>query len=340
MPPKPVSINKNGEDDPRITPWNETPAPTMGHRPRGRGLRDWLVLGMAFLLLVYVLSFLLLSVSGTAPSKERAGFFTQKGNAAWIPIQGEISSTSGSGETGYLEIVQALDDAENDPSVELIFLDIDSPGGSVVASKQIVAKIREMDKPILAWIGEVGASGAYYIASASDYIVTDEDSITGSIGVISMLPNISVLLDKIGISIEDISTGDLKGVGSPFNELTDEEKSIFQELVDEAFASFVSDVKEFRGEKLDAVAFETILDGRILSGRQALKIGLIDQTGTREDALVKAGEIMEIEGKPTLVPFIEKSFSLSELLFSAGASFGKGIQSSIHNNTVAGIEAK
>jgi protease-4 len=333
---------KAGEEkDPHLTPWEEeekSPSPHPMRKSRERGLRDWLALGMAVLLVVYIVSFLFAGVS-SSPGKSN-GFFVGGGNVAWIPIQGEISPQSGNGSTGYLNVIAALDAAENDSSVSVVFLDIDSPGGSVVSSKQIVSRIRKMEKPAVSWIGELGASGAYYIASASDYVMADSDSITGSIGVISRQPNVKELMDKLGIKMEDITTGKLKGIGSPFNELTDEEKQVFQVLVNQAFESFVSDVKEFRGEKLDAPKFDAVLDGRILSGKQALEIGLVDETGTREQAIQKAGKMGEIEGEPHLIPFIEKEFSLADLFFSAGASFGKGIRTSWDTEEKTAIEAK
>ncbi len=330
--------NPEWEKDPHVTPWQEerVPGPSpQTRKARQRTLRDWVVLGSAVLLLMYVVGFLLMGFS-SSPSPSGSGpkgnFFSISPNLALIPIQGEIVSGGGSGTVPYSEIVDALDRAENDASIDGIFLDIDSPGGSVVASKQIVAKIRKSKKPVIAWIGELGASGGYYIAASSNYVLADADSITGSIGVISTHPNVKELFEKIGITMTNIKTGDLKDNGSPYKDMTEEEKQLFQDLVNQAFDGFVKDVKSFRGEKLNPLKFDSILDGRIVSGRQALEIGLIDQIGTREEAITKAGELTGMEGNPTLTTMIEKPFSLSDLFFSSGVQFGKGFQSSISSN--------
>lgn len=329
------SSGGGGERDPKITPWMDdevletTPSPHS--RTRGRSMRDWIVLGLAFFLMFYVALFLVGGFSSSSSNSSPSSGFSFGGasDVAIIPIQGEITSYSSKDTTGFPEIISALEEAEADPAVGVILLDIDSGGGSVVASKQVVAKIRTLEKPVMSWIGDVGASGAYYIASSTDYATADADSITGSIGVISMQPSIEELMQKIGVKMNTVKTGELKDIASPFNEFTDEEKQILQAIVDEAFESFKSDVRSFRGEKINPTLFEEVLDGRILSGRQALNVGLLDATLTREEALVKAGEMMGIEGKPSVRYYLEKELTIWDLLFSAGASFGKGISSSI-----------
>lgn len=331
------------DNDPKVTPWNddeETDSVSAPPRKRGRTLRDWLVIGAAGLLLFYVVLFIAASLMGVSPPSEagaRENASSSRSNASFswwggseiaiIPIQGEISSVSSRDTTGYSDVVQALDDAESDPAVRVIFLDIDSGGGSVVSSKQIVDKIRDVNKPIHAWIGDVGASGAYYIASSTDYVMADADSITGSIGVISMQPNVEELLQKIGVKMNTVKTGELKDIGSPFSEMSVEEKAVLQTIVDEAFDAFKNDVQSFRGEKLNAEKFSQVLDGRILSGRQALEIGLVDETLSREKALQRAAESGGITGKPVLRYYVQQTPSLWDVLFSAGTSFGKGISS-------------
>lgn len=361
VPSKPLSWSKQSasasagaqssaaERDPKITPWMDDEAlettPSPHSRTRGRSMRDWIVLGLAFLLMFYVALFLLggFSSSSTSSSSSSGFSFGGASEVAIIPIQGEIASYSSKDTTGFPEIISALEEAEADPAVGVIFLDIDSGGGSVVASKQVVSKIRLLEKPVMSWIGDVGASGAYYIASATDYATADADSITGSIGVISMQPTLEELMQKVGVKMNTVKTGELKDIGSPFNEFTDEEKQIMQMIVDEAFESFKNDVVAFRGEKINPTLFADVLDGRILSGRQALNTGLIDATLTREEALVKAGEMMGIEGKPSVRYYLEKELTIWDLLFSAGASFGKGISSSvapISSAEQAGIRAE
>ncbi len=250
---------------------------------------------------------------------------------AVIPVKGEIIG----GESAFIdnltaeEIVEAIDEANSDPAIGAILFDIDSPGGSLVATKQIVYKIREIDKPTVSYIGEIGASGAYYVASATDYIISDPDSITGSIGVISIVPNIEGLLEKIGIKVKVLKEGKLKTMASPFHEMSAEEEELLQEILQEAFEGFKSDILLFREEKIDEEAFSRVADGRILSGRQALEANLIDDTGTKDKAIKKAAEAAGIEGKPLLKYYSKRRFGLLDLFMGAGYSFASGFKRSL-----------
>lgn len=337
---KPFAKPDARENDPHVTPWRdeEMDAPVT-RRPRSGGMRTILVWGLAILLGIYVLFFL--AVGFSSPAKTTSNFFGG-GTVGIIPVHGEISSSDSRDSVSYSKIIQALRTAENDSSISAVLLDIDSGGGSVVASRQVVEEVRSMKKPVVAWIGDVGASGAYYIAASSDFVMADPDSITGSIGVISMIPNVKGLLEKLGIEWVNIKTGELKDIGSPFDSLSDEEKAVFQELVDGAFQRFVSDVKTFRGEKLNAAAFDSILDGRIVSGEKAKMIGLIDETGSRHAAILKAGELGGIEGEPSTELIWENDFTLADLLFSSGAQFGAGFKSAWVSSeaTTPALEAK
>ena len=260
---------------------------------------------------------------------------------AVIPVKGEIVSDSGNVGTDLsaMEIVDSIDEAEKNPSVKAILLEINSPGGSVVASRQIVEKIRKTEKPVVAWVSDLGASGAYYVASASDYIIADPDSITGSIGVIAMFPNIEGLLDKIGVKVKIIKKGAYKAIGSPFQEISPEEEALIQKLLDGAFERFKADVLEFRAEKLNKARFESIADGRIISGEQARDTGLIDALGTRDDALKKAADIAGIKEYDT-TDYSKKELSLIDLLSSMGYSFGTGVKTGFIASNAQGLSAK
>ncbi len=252
-------------------------------------------------------------------------------NVALIPLHGEISNDSAlfSSDLTAFQFVEKLELAENDSTVSSILIEINSPGGQVVATKQIVEKIRSIDKPVVAWISDIGASGGYYVASASDLIISDEDSITGSIGVISVVADYSELFEKIGLKFEVLKKGEHKDIGSPFSSLDEEERKIFQTLLDQTFENFVNDIKQFRGEKLNTELFEQIIDGRILSGTQAKEIGLVDELGSRDYAIKRAGELGGITEKPFVKDFSNKEKSVFDLFsnfgFSLGAGFKKGI---------------
>ncbi len=257
---------------------------------------------------------------------------------AVIPIKGEISnSSSGVGSPSATEIAGFIEDAENNPAVGAIFLDIDSPGGEVVASKQIVYQVRKASKPVYAYINSVGASGAYYIASASDYVMADEDSITGSIGAISIFFNFEELLEKIGVKANVIKQGDLKAIGSPFSELTDEEREILQTILKDVHEGFKQDVLEFRAGKISGAELERIADGRILSGRQALQSNLVDGLMTRDEALDRTAELSGIK-EPVWISYEKQGFSFFDLIFSMGTAFGQGVSSSLSAGNALAIK--
>ncbi len=239
-----------------------------------------------------------------------------------IYIRGEIAVDDSSGFLSTThssrEIVKLIKEADNDPSVKVILLDINSPGGSVVGSKEIAYAVRDCKKPVVAYISELGASGAYYIAAASDLVVADEDSLTGSIGTVMILENYHELLKNLGINFTVLKKGKYKDMANPFEaNLTSEEKEMLQSILDDAYSHFIRDLKEFRGGKIDL----SVADGRIMTGEQARQHGLVDELGTREYAIKRAWELANQTGKPETKDFrVEKPF-LEELLSSL--SFGK-----------------
>jgi len=253
---------------------------------------------------------------------------------AVIPVKGEIASGA-SGLSEWFsaeELAEQIKKADEDDRIGAIVLDIDSPGGTIVATKQVVYQVRKTSKPVVSYIGEVGASGGYYVAAASNYIIADEDSITASIGVISMYPDINGLLDKLGIKMNILTEGKNKAIGNPFSEPTEEQRQILQSLLSEAFSHFKRDILDYRKNKLDPVRFEEIADGRIMSGTQAKDAGLIDELGTRQDAIDKAAELAGIQGTP-LVEYIRRpQLTLIDLFANAGYSFGSGFQQSLIAN--------
>lgn len=290
--------------------------------------KEFILIIGGILLLVFLLAALVIALLSFPFGNE-----TPSGIAI-IPLKGEISNSSGAFDStlGSDEIVELIEEAEKNPQVGAIFLDIDSPGGEVVASKQIVYKVRSSKKPVYSYINSLGTSGAYYIASASDYIMADEDSITGSIGVISIFYNLQELLDNIGVEVTVVKEGNLKAIGSPFKELTDEEREIIQGILAEVYEGFKNDVLEFRAGKITKSELEKIADGRIISGRQALKANLVDELLTKEQAFEKAAELAGIKN-PEKIPYGAKEISLADLFFSAGKDFGLGLSSSLKVNS-------
>ncbi len=225
-----------------------------------------------------------------------------------------------------------LEQAAANSNVKAVVLRINSPGGSVVASDQIYHALLDFEKPVVVWMGEMAASGGYYISCGGDYVFAHPDTLTGSIGVISQFINAEELLDEIGVDVVVITSGPRKDMGSLFREMTEEEQALWQEVTDEIYENFVEIVAQARA--LDEETVRELADGRVYTGRQAQELGLVDEVGTLDDAIAKAAELGGIEGEPQVIElkpmpsFFEALYSfqarsrmptLNEILSWAGA---------------------
>ncbi|HEU5408562.1 MAG TPA: signal peptide peptidase SppA [Nitrospira sp.] len=203
------------------------------------------------------------------------------------------------------------------PSVKAIVIRIDSPGGGVVPSQEIydaVKRIRNKNnKAVIASMGSVAASGGYYIAAATDRIVANPGTLTGSIGVIMETANVEGLLQKIGVEGVIIKSGKYKDVGSPIRKMSADERSLLQAVMDDVHKQFIEAVAE--GRSLELRAAQALADGRIFTGRQAKEAKLVDELGDLEDAIQLAAEVVGIEGEPKVVE-PRRRFSLREILDS------------------------
>lgn len=204
--------------------------------------------------------------------------------------------------------------AEN-PAVKAIVLRIDSPGGGVVPSQEIydaVQRVRSKhNKAVIASMGTVAASGGYYIAAATDRILANPGTLTGSIGVIMETANVEGLLKKIGVEGVVIKSGKFKDVGSPLRKMSDEEQALLQLVMDDVHRQFIDAVAE--GRSLEVGAVQALADGRIFTGRQAKEAKLVDELGNLEDAIQLAADLAGIEGEPRVVE-PRRRFSLREFL--------------------------
>jgi protease IV len=200
-------------------------------------------------------------------------------------------------------VVSELKKFGDDSSIKAIILHVNSPGGGVAASEEIYREVKrirsEKKKKIVVSIETVGASGAYYVASASDKIYADQGSIVGSIGVIAEWVNYGDLLKWAKLKSVVIKTGEFKDTGNPARDLTPTEQAYMQALIDNMFGQFIKAVADGRGMKFDDV--KTIANGKVWTGQQALSMKLIDQVGDFEACVTDTAKSVGISGEPTLV---------------------------------------
>ncbi len=216
-------------------------------------------------------------------------------NAEGIP-----SSLFYKGEPSSADIANAIKKLDFRSDVVGVVFIINSPGGSIVATQEIYDAIKNLSKPKIAYLRELAASGAYYISTGTNYIISDSNTITGSIGVVATFSEMSSLFDKLGLNITVIKSGSYKDIGSSLRPMSEEEKEIIQSIVNELFEEFKSIVLENRGEKLNKVKFNEIFDGRILTGKQAKVIGLVDELGNKHDAIAKVAEMAGMKEEPAI----------------------------------------
>ena len=282
-----------------------------------------LVLGLIFICLIAALGNWL---GGAAPRLETVGRGVGPvggaSDIALIEVYGLISDEATTGPFNQIStsnsnaIIKASHQARED-GVKAILLQINSPGGTLAASQSVYDELmqirQETDIKIVASLGDVAASGGYYIASAADHIVANPGSVTGSIGVIIQTQNISDLFDKIGIQTNTIQSGQYKDILSPFRETTEGEQAILQEIVAQSYQQFLEAI--VAGREIPLEALRPLADGRIFTGEQALQVNLVDSLGNIYDAIQKAAELANIEGEPRVrnysaIPSLRRSLEI------------------------------
>lgn len=274
------------------------------------------------LLLVVALSQLGRAGHPSLPRGERVGLISIEG-----PILGGSGSASFLGYSGGAdEIVRQLDRARRDSSIRAVVLRINSPGGSAAASQEIyeeVMKIRKARKPVIASMGDMAASGGYYVAAAADKIMANGSTLTGSIGVIMEMQNLQGLFDKIGIGSQTIKSGKFKDIGSSTRPMTAEERRLLQGLVDDTYEQFVEAVSAGR-RQLSKEQVRRLADGRIFTGRQARALNLVDTLGNLQDAIALAGKEAGIEGRPVVVEMGKRG--VLDLLVGESPEYGERLR--------------
>ena len=248
--------------------------------------------GIAILSTVVVLFFVVAFALTLGTDGRLSTALTLGGRVGVVEVKGVINDSD--------DVVEALRAFERAPAVKAVVVRIESPGGGVAPSQEIyhaIMKLRE-SKPVIASLGGVAASGGYYVASACQAIVANPGTITGSIGVIMELGNVQGLLEKIGVQPEVLKAGEHKDMGSPVRPLTDEERGLFQQMIDSVHTQFIGAVAE--GRNMDAARVRELADGRVFSGEQARTLGLVDALGGLQDAIAMAAERGGITGEPRI----------------------------------------
>jgi protease-4 len=259
----------------------------------GLGLAAGLLL--AFLVTVWVLMAVL--EDGALPGGARI---------AVVEIEGIILD-------GDQAVRELREHAEN-PAVKAVVVRVNSPGGVVGPTQEIVSgieRVRKAGKPVVASFGAVAASGGYYVGTAADRIFANPGTLTGSIGVIMQMANVEGLLKKVGVEYVVIKAGAYKDVGNFSRAMTAEERRILQTLLDDVYGQFVTAVA--KGRKLDEGTVRGFADGRIYSGQQAHALKMVDELGGFEEAVEAAAKLAGIPGKPKVI-YPRRRFSLFELL--------------------------
>ena len=261
------------------------------------------ILGLLLLLLVGVIFFLAVYFFGSLTGKRSLSLGDHVGV---VTVEGLLRDSQ--------DIVRQVEEFSRDEGIKAVVVRIDSPGGGVTPSQEIYDALVELKtkKRIVVSMGSVAASGGYLIACAADKIVANPGTITGSISAIMHFANAEELLKKIGLKSSTVKSGKFKDIGSPTRPMTPEEKALIQALVDDTYDQLLDVIA--RDRKIPKEALRKIADGRVFTGRQARKLGLVDDLGGMDYAVRLAGKISGIKGKPEVAYPSKKKSTLWELI--------------------------
>jgi len=281
------------------------------------------ILAIVLLIILSIGAAILLAIGGVST-----------GNIAKIDIEGVLvlhpEDRGLFTETlGVEDYIEALDRAEKDPNVKAVILRVNSPGGEVIASEKLARKIKEVaeKKPVVAYVETMGTSGAYMAIAPATCIVAEKHAIVGSIGVRLDMIQYYELMRKVGVNVTVIKAGKYKDMGSPYRPLTPEEREYLERIVKEIYMDFVKWVAENRNMTLEETL--KVADGKIYSGGDAKKVGLVDYVGTEKDALEMAQKLANISN-PVIVDYTPAKYPeifnfMSQLTYTLGYGIGRGL---------------
>jgi len=270
-----------------------------------------IIAGLLVVFIIVVVSIALTTRQGGAVS---ASSFSFGQKVAIIQVEGEIISSE--------PVLRQLRSLSENSSVKAVVLRVDSPGGLPAPAQEIYTELKRFKKPVVASMGSLAASGAYYICLPCKYIIASPATLTGSIGVVMQTTDIGELLQWAKIKQGTIKSGPYKDAGTPFRPMTESERRYFQSVINNVYEQFKAAVAESR--KIKEPELSRIADGRVFTGEQARKMGMIDDLGNIEDAIKKAGLLGGIKGEPEVI-WPSKRYSLWEQLGSsfAGSVLGR-----------------
>jgi protease-4 len=293
--------------------------------------RDRLALGIvAFVfggLFLVFFGFLLLAYGAMRGDSSRLGGGPRVGV---VEIKGAIGT--GAGGVDGATVLKQLRRFEEDSSLKAVVIRIDSPGGAVGTSQEIHDEVKRLAKKkngaVVCSMGDVAASGGFYIAVACPKIVATPGTLTGSIGVISQFPNLKGLAQRFDFKMETVKSGPLKDAGNPFRDMTPEDRAYWQALIDGVYQQFLGAVAEGRGLKVEEV--KPIADGRVITGEEAKKRKLVDALGNLYDAVELAKTEAKLTGEAVLVyPPDDKARFLEQLMGGAAGAAADAVKSRI-----------
>ena len=217
-----------------------------------------------------------------------------KASVGVLVMENEIS--------GSIWATEVLEKFRKDDNIKSLVIRINSPGGAVAPCQEIYNAVKGLKKPVVISMGSVAASGGLYVAAAGDVIMANPGTITGSIGVIMQSVEVSGTMEKIGLKSQTIKSGEFKDIGSPFREMKDNEREILQKMVLDVYEQFVADLLAGR-PNMNETDLRRLADGRIYNGSEAHKLGLVDELGGFEDAVMRAAKLggLPTDKRPGLI---------------------------------------
>ena len=278
----------------------------------------------AFLILIVICAVFFLMVFGLSHFGDQYTYGFGGDRIGVVKIEGTIVESE--------PIIEKIIKFRKSKNIKAIILRINSPGGMVAPSQEIYQEVKKAcrEKKVVVSMESIAASGGYYIACTADKIVANPGTLVGSIGVILQIENIEELLSKIGLKREIVKSGKYKDIGSMTRPMTEEEEAILQGFSDNIYYQFVDAVAEGRDMKREEVL--KLADGRIFTGEQAIKLGLIDRLGNLQDTISMTGEMVGIEGEPKVVYPKKKRPSVFDFIFEeASKSIARIMENIVHD---------